>query len=308
MIENLAVENETIMRKAKVLILGASGMLGAAVFRSFLSSCHFEVVATIRNSSLLRFFSTKEASFLLTDIDVLDNDRVISLLNSERPDIVINCIGLIKQFASASDPLIALPINALFPHRLARLCDLMKARLIHISTDCVFSGSAGNYTEHDVTDAQDLYGRSKLLGEVVEYENAITLRTSIVGRELYTTHSLVDWFLSQEEVVPGYSKAIFSGLPSSELAAIIRDVVVPHKELAGLYHVSAAPICKLDLLHLIARQYGKDIKIVEDDRVVIDRSLNSSKFTRATGYHAPDWTELIRRMYESDFRRTIQNV
>jgi dTDP-4-dehydrorhamnose reductase len=308
MVENLAVANETIVRKTKVLILGASGMLGVAVFRAFLLSPHLEVVATIRNSTLLRFFSAREASFLLTDIDVLDNDRMISLLNSERPDIVINCTGLIKQFASASDPLIALPINALFPHRLARLCEPLKARLIHISTDCVFSGSAGNYTEQDVTDALDLYGRSKLLGEVAEYENAITLRTSIIGRGLFTTHSLVDWFLSQEDVVPGYSKAIFSGLPSSELAAIIRDVVVPHKELAGLYHVSAAPICKLDLLHLIARQYGKDIKIVEDDRVVIDRSLNSSKFTRSTGYHAPDWTELIRRMYESDFRRANQNV
>lgn len=291
------------MRKTKVLIFGASGMLGASVFRSFLSSGNFEVVATVRNSSILRFFSASEASFLLTNIDVLDDDRLISLLNSERPDLVVNCVGLIKQHASASDPLIALPINALFPHRLARLCERLRARLIHISTDCVFSGSVGNYAEHDVTDAQDLYGRSKLLGEVVEYENAVTLRTSIIGRELSTTNSLVDWFLSQKDVAPGYAKAIFSGLPTTELAAIIRDVVVPLKELTGLYHVSAAPISKLDLLHLIARQYGKDIRIVEDDRVVIDRSLNSSKFARSTGYHAPEWTELIRRMYDSDSRR-----
>ena len=255
MVENFAVTNETIVRKTKVLILGASGMLGVAVFRVFLSSPHFEVVATIRSSSLLRFFSAREASFLLSDIDVLDNDRLISLMNSERPDIVINCTGLINQIASASDPLIALPINALFPHQLARVCELLKARLIHVSTDCVFSGSTGNYTEQDVTDAFDLYGRSKLLGEVVEYENAVTLRTSIIGRGLYTTHSLVDWFLSQEDVAPGYSKAIFSGLPTSELAAIIRDVVVPHTELTGLYHVSAAPISKFDLLHLIARQW-----------------------------------------------------
>jgi dTDP-4-dehydrorhamnose reductase len=296
------------MRKMKVLIVGASGMLGAVVFRSFLSCGNFEVVATVRDSSILRFFSESEASFLLTDIDVLDESRLASLLNSERPDIVINCVGLIKQLPSASDPLIALPINALFPHRLAHLCRLLQARLIHISTDCVFSGAVGNYTEHDVTDAQDLYGRSKLLGEVVESENAVTLRTSIIGRGLNTTHSLVDWFLAQESTVPGYAKAIFSGLPSSELAQIIRDIVVPHKELSGLYHVSAAPISKFDLLHLIARQYGKAIKIVPDDRMVIDRSLNSSKFTRATGYRAPEWTELIRRMYDTDSHRKILNV
>jgi dTDP-4-dehydrorhamnose reductase len=291
------------MRKMKVLIVGASGMLGAVVFRSFLSSGNFEVVATVRNSSILQFFSEREASFLVTDVDVLDEIRLASLLNSERPNVVINCVGLIKQLPSASDPLIALPINALFPHRLAHLCRLLQARLIHISTDCVFSGAVGNYTEHDVTDAQDLYGRSKLLGEVVESENAVTLRTSIIGRGLNTAHSLVDWFLAQEGAVPGYTKAIFSGLPSSELAQIIRDVVVPYKELSGLYHVSAAPISKFDLLQLIARQYGKAIKIVPEYRMVIDRSLNSSKFARATGYHAPEWPELIRRMYDTDLQR-----
>jgi dTDP-4-dehydrorhamnose reductase len=289
----------------KVLIFGASGMLGFAVFRSFLSTGNLEVVGTVRNPSILGFFSANEASFLRANVDVLDDDRLTSLMNSERPDLVVNCVGLIKQHASASDPLIALPINALFPHHLARLCKRLQARLVHVSTDCVFSGSLGNYSEHDVTDAQDLYGRSKLLGEVVEYENAVTLRTSIIGRELSTSNSLVDWFLSQKDVATGYGKAIFSGLPTSEFAAIIRDMVVPQKELFGLYHVSAAPISKLELLRLIARQYGKDIRIVEDDRVVIDRSLNSSKFMQATGYRAPEWTELIRRMYESDSRRTI---
>jgi dTDP-4-dehydrorhamnose reductase len=287
----------------KVVILGASGMLGASIFRSVLSSGNFEAVGTVRDPSILRFFSTDEVPFLRTNVDVLDDDRLISLLKSERPDFVVNCVGLIKQHPSGSDPLVALPINALFPHRLARLCERLQVRLIHFSTDCVFSGSVGNYSEDDVTDAQDLYGRSKMLGELVQYKNAITLRTSIIGRELSTSRSLVDWFLSQKDVVSGYGKAIFSGLPTSEIATIICDVVVPQRDLSGLYHVSAAPISKLNLLKIIARQYEKRITIVEDDRVVIDRSLNSSKFTQLTGYRAPDWTELVRRMYGSDSRR-----
>ncbi|WFU37353.1 SDR family oxidoreductase [Bradyrhizobium sp. CB82] len=289
------------MPKSKVLILGASGMLGAAVFRSFLASADFEVVGTIRDRVALGFFSSV-ASARLLQLDVLDEDALVSLLDRERPSAVINCIGLVKQLASAADPLITLPINAIFPHRLARICSLIGARLVHISTDCVFSGAKGNYTEEDVTDAKDLYGRSKLLGELVEYDHAVTLRTSIIGRELYSARSLVEWFLSQQGAVKGYAKAVFSGLPTTELAAVIRDVVLPRKDLAGLYHVSARPICKFDLLHLLARQYGKRIEILRDDQTKIDRSLNSEKFRSATGYRAADWPELIKTMYETDLR------
>ncbi|MEZ2146349.1 SDR family oxidoreductase [Bradyrhizobium sp. DN5] len=295
------------MPDSRVLILGASGMLGAAVFRSFLASADFEVIGTIRDRVALGFFSSA-ASARLLQLDVLDEDALVSLLDRERPAAVINCIGLVKQLASAADPLVALPINAIFPHRLARICSLIGARLIHISTDCVFSGSMGNYTEDDATDAQDLYGRSKLLGELVDYDHAVTLRTSIIGRELYSAHSLVEWFLSQQGAVKGYAKAIFSGLPTAELAAVIRDIVLPRKDLAGLYHVSATPICKLDLLHLLARQYGKRIEILKDDQMKIDRSLSSEKFRRETGYRAADWPELIRQLYETDVRREMKNV
>lgn len=295
------------MPKDKVLILGASGMLGAAVFRSFLASDDFQVVGTLRDRAALGFFSSV-ASARLLQLDVLDEDALISLLDRERPAAVINCIGLVKQLASAADPLITLPINAIFPHRLARICSLIGARLVHISTDCVFSGAKGNYTEDDVTDAQDLYGRSKLLGELVDYDHAVTLRTSIIGRELYSAHSLVEWFLSQRGAVKGYAKAVFSGLPTAELAAVIRDVVLPRKDLAGLYHISARPICKLDLLHLLARHYGKRIEILRDDQMKIDRSLNSEKFRSETGYRAADWPELIKRMYETDLRREMNNV
>lgn len=292
----------------KILILGATGMLGSTLFRVFRSSTAHDVIGTVRNSSMLRFFSSEDVSALLPGIDAADLDGLTDLLYACKPSVVINCIGLIKQFELSNDPLAVLPVNALFPHRLARICEAIGARLVHISTDCVFSGNRGSYTEEDISDAVDLYGRSKSLGELVDYDRSITLRTSIIGREIVTNHSLVDWFLSQEGSTLGYQKAIFSGVPTVELANIIKNIVVPKADLKGLYHVSANPISKFDLLQLIAKQYEKQIEIVPDGRVVIDRSLNSMRFREVTGYAPPDWTELIRRMYEDDPRREKQNV
>jgi len=233
----------------------------------------------------------------LTGVEVLDQDALVAVLARVQPDVVINCIGLIKQLADAKDPLTALPINAMLPHRLARLCKLGGARLIHVSTDCVFSGRRGMYRESDLSDAEDLYGKSKYIGELHDLPHAITLRTSIIGHELGSNHALVDWFLSQQECVKGFTKAIFSGLPTVELARVMKDFVVPHRELNGLYHVAAEPIDKFSLLGLVAAQYGRQIAIYPDDALVIDRSLDGSRFGKATGYLAPAWPELIRRMH-----------
>jgi dTDP-4-dehydrorhamnose reductase len=290
------------MNRTKVLVLGASGMLGNIVFRTCLAAPGLKTTATIRSSAARGFFSEAEQENLVADMDVLNVDSLTSLLNTIRPDVVVNCVGLIKQLSSAKDPLVALPINALFPHKLARLCALAGMRLIHISTDCVFSGSKGEYTEDDVSDAEDLYGKSKYLGELHDYDNAVTLRTSIIGRELSSTNSLVDWFLAQEGEVKGFDKAIFSGLPTCELATLIRDVVIPNPALKGLYHVSAKPISKYELLRLIATEYKKDISILREDQFAIDRSLVSTRFSRASGYVAPNWPDLIKRMHDADFR------
>lgn len=290
------------MRNDRTLILGASGMLGSAVLRALHGSPGKTVLATVRSASSANYFTPAQQADIVANVDVLDHDVLISLLNRIKPDTIINCVGLIKQHASAKDPLVALPINALFPHKLARLAALAGARLVHISTDCVFSGATGKYTEDSNTDADDLYGVSKWLGEVVNHENAVTIRTSIIGRELSSAYSLVDWFLAQTGEVKGFDKAIFSGLPTCELAMIIRDYVLPMHELTGLYHVSAAPISKYELLKLIAAEYGKDIKIVRDEQFAIDRSLISTRFSRATGYVAPSWPELIKRMHEADSR------
>lgn len=282
----------------KVLVLGASGMLGFAVYNRFSSDPKFETWGTLRNSKNLQYFQASQFSRIICDVNVLSQDDLVSVLSKVRPEIVINCVGLIKQYSHAGSPLVALPINSIFPHRLLSLCDLLGARLIHISTDCVFSGRKGMYVETDTSDAEDIYGKSKYIGELHGARNAITLRTSIVGHELGSALSLVDWFLSQKNSVNGYANAIFSGLPTVELADVIKDYVLPRVDLHGLYHVSADPIDKLSLLKIISSVYGHSIDIKRDESVCVDRSLDSSLFRREVGYTPPGWEDLIKKMYD----------
>ena len=284
-------------KKIKVLVLGATGMLGNAVLRLFAQSAGYEVVGSARSTSALRLLPADLSDRVICSGDVEHIDSLISLFSKVQPAVVINCIGFVKQLAEAEDPLVAITINSLLPHRLARLCGAAGARLVHMSTDCIFSGAKGMYTEADMSDAKDLYGRSKYLGEV-NYPHAITLRTSIIGHELNGGHSLVGWFLAQQGSVKGFRRAIFSGLPTVELARVIRDHVIPHPELHGVHHVSAAPINKFDLLTLISNVYGKKIDIATDEKFIIDRSLDSTRFREATGYQPQPWPELVRRMCE----------
>lgn len=280
----------------KIMVIGATGMLGNAMIRVLSEKTDWQVFGTARSESAKRFFTSGIAARLIFGVDVEQQDSLIKAFSQIRPDVVINCVGLVKQLVEADDPLLAIPINALLPHRLARLCDLAGARLVHMSTDCVFTGEKGNYRESDPSDADDLYGKTKLLGEVV-YPHTVTLRTSIIGHELQSAHGLVGWFLSQQERCNGFTRAIFSGLPTVVLAQVIRDVVIQHPNLSGVYHIAAQPISKYDLLKSIASVYRKSIEIIPDDRLVIDRSLNADLFRAATGYVAPEWTALIKTMY-----------
>ena len=280
----------------RVLVLGASGMIGSAVLRILSEKKEWEVFGSVRDESVKRFFSASICERLKVGVDVEHQYSVINILDQIRPDVVVNCAGLTKHKPAAEDPLVSIPINTLMPHRLAGLCKLIGARLIHVSTDCVFSGERGGYTEDDFADARDVYGKTKALGEV-HYPHTITLRTSTIGHELQSKYGLLDWFLSQELQCKGYNRAIFSGLPTVVFAQIVRDVVIPHQELSGVYHVAAKPIAKFDLLKMIADMYGKGIDIVPDDSLVIDRSLDARRFQLATGYIAPEWPELIKLMH-----------
>lgn len=281
----------------RVMVLGATGMLGYAMFRVLSAESGLSVYGTARSENYRRLFSNELYGQVRVGVEVENHDILIETFSAVRPDVVVNCVGLVKQHTEISDPLRALPINALLPHRLAALCLVVGARLVHISTDCVFSGARGGYRESDFPDADNLYGRSKLLGEV-DCTHAITLRTSIVGHELSGQRSLLGWFLAQQEPVRGFARAIFSGLPTCELARVVLRHVLPHPHLHGLYHVASRPISKLELLQLIARTYGKVIEIIPSDEVVINRSLNAERFNMATGYAPTDWPDLVQRMYE----------
>lgn len=278
-----------------VLVLGATGMLGNAMVRVLAESPDLLVTAAARSPDAPRRFAPDLRARFVRGLDAENPDRLAALIADAQPDVVINCVGLVKQLADGQDVLTAVPINTLLPHRLAAICGASGARLVHVSTDCVFSGDKGVYVEGDRPDATDVYGLSKYLGEV-SAPHAITLRTSIIGHEFGSRNGLVEWFLGQNSRVKGFSRAVFSGFPTVELARIVRDHVLPQPELHGLYHVSAEPIAKLDLLRLVADAYGKEIEIVPDDALVIDRSLNSDRFRAATGYSPPTWPELVAAM------------
>lgn len=283
--------------KVKVLVLGASGMLGNAVLRVFASSNGYEARGSVRSPTSASLIHSAVRDRIISGVDVENTDALVKMLTDVRPSVVINCVGIVKQLAVATDPLAAIPINSVLPHRLARLCQLVDSRLVQISTDCVFSGMKGMYSEDDRTDARDLYGLSKYLGEV-DYPNAVTLRTSIIGHELAGAHGLIGWFLAQTGPVKGFTRAIFSGLPTVELARFIRDYVLPRPQLRGVHHVSAEPISKFDLLRLVAQAYHLNVQITPDDGLVIDRSLDSRRIRSLTGYTPAAWPELVRMMHE----------
>ena len=188
-------------------------------------------------------------------------------------------------------------INSLFPHKLYEICSTRKIRLIHLSSDCVFSGEKGFYSEEDNPDPKDIYGRSKLLGEL-NFENCITLRKSVIGHELISKNGLLDWFLDQNDQVQGYKNAFFSGLTVLELARIIDMFIIPKENLQGIFHVAGNIISKHDLLKIISLEYQKSINIIPNELIKIDRSLNSNYFNNMTGYKSNSWQSLIKSMRE----------
>lgn len=277
-----------------LLILGGAGMLGHKLWQT--ARPRIATFATVRGGvdSVRPFgFSSDET---LAGVDAADFDSIVRAFDRARPSFVVNCIGIIKQLPQATDPIVSIGINSMFPHRLHALCRAAGARLIHVSTDCVFSGRRGGYVETDPQDAEDLYGRSKALGEVAG-ETALTLRTSIIGRELRGTTGLVEWFLANRGgEVDGYEQAIFSGLTTLALSELIVALIEKQTRLSGLYHVSAAPIDKLKLLRLMNDAYDARVGIRPSAAVRIDRSLDSSRFRAAAGWQPDDWAAMIAAM------------
>jgi dTDP-4-dehydrorhamnose reductase len=281
-----------------ILVLGATGLLGNAVFRSLSRMRGAQVTGTIRQDSARRLFDGALAAHLTVAGNIEDPGLLTELFDAVRPDVVVNCVAVGRP--APADPMRSIAVYAVLPHRLSHLCKLAGARLIQISSDGVFSGHRGTYTEADVPDADDVYGTSKFLGEV-DAPHAVTLRTSIIGHELQGGSGLLEWFLSQQGECRCFTRAIFSGFPTIVLADMIRDIVLPRPDLSGIYHVATRPISKFDLLLLVAERYGKRIKLLADDRPAPDRSLVADRFERLTGYKPPDWPALVDAMYRDKF-------
>lgn len=282
------------MSGARVLVVGATGMLGHEAIKVL--SPDFEVWGACRSPEALPDLGVP-ASRILGGLDATDRAGAYSMIERVRPDVVLNAVGIVKQRADAKAAIPSIEVNSLWPHLLADACAQHGARMIHVSTDCVFSGSRGMYVETDVPDAFDLYGRSKLLGEVADRENAVTLRTSIIGWQIDKPTGLVGWFAEhRDEQLKGFTKAVFSGLTTRALTEVIRDVVLPDAALSGLWHLSVDPIDKYTLLTKLAGYLGWDVDISPSEDLVIDRSLDSTRFRERTGWTPPGWDELLEEL------------
>ena len=276
----------------RLLILGGSGMLGHQLWRG-LHAQHDTWVTLRRPVADFAVHNLFDEAKAIQFDDITDDTALERALGQAKPEAVINCVGLIKQRDEASDEALTLRVNAEFPHRLAKRCGEAGARLIHFSTDCIFAGTKGNYTESDPSDAADLYGQSKHQGEVAD-AHSVTLRTSVIGHELGTNLALLDWFLSQRgQAISGFTKAIYSGFTTLEMARIVDRILTQHPTLSGVWHVASEPISKFALLQLCREKLGWEGVIEPNDKFVCDRSLNADRFNQATGYTPPSWEAMI---------------
>ena len=278
----------------KVLILGAAGLLGSAFVRSMSGNCRFSVAGTVRDTNSQRLFADHLSQSLLIVSDLTDPHQLARVVSQIVPDVVVNCVAANKR--DWSDPPLMWRIFAELPMRAYELCLQRGIRFVQISSDGVFSGSRGGYLETDQPDAQDLYGKAKIAGEI-SGPGALTIRTSIFGPSLRGATGLLDWFLAQQDVCTGFPKSIFSGLPTTELVRVVSECLLNQPCLEGIFHVASEPISKMELLEMTAAKYKKKIRIVPDSSISVDRSLRADKFAKATGYLPRSWTALMDEMY-----------
>lgn len=291
-------------KKMEVLILGGAGMLGHKLFQ-YLGTRFPETYCTIRGSihdERLAKIGLFRSGRVMERVDATDFPSIERLLLDNTPKVLINCIGIVKQRQEAKKAVPSITVNALLPHQLAQVCDRWGGRVIHFSTDCVFSGKRGDYQEEDFADAEDLYGRTKYLGEVTS-GRSLTLRTSVIGRELLHRESLLEWFLMQNHKrISGYTRVMFSGVTTNCMARVVQNLIEQHPDLCGLYQVTSQTISKYDLLCRLRQAYKLSVEITPDSNFFCDRSMKGEKFSKATGYISPSWSELIAELANDDTR------
>jgi dTDP-4-dehydrorhamnose reductase len=288
--------------RVKILILGGDGMLGHQLLESWRG--RHDVWVTLRNSPVAYArYGRRFGDTALFGVDVRDLQAVVHALAVVKPSAVVNAVGVIKQRPTAKESIPSIEITAAFPHRLAELTEVAGCPLIQVSTDCVFSGRKGNYSESDEPDAMDLYGRSKLLGEV-DAPHCLTIRSSIIGLELTHKRSLVEWFLAQRGSIRGYSRAIYSGMTTQEMARAIEYFLVTRPDVSGVCHLSSRPISKYDLLQALAGKLSsREVVIDCDEEFFCDRSLDSSALERKVDYRVASWDLMLDELAEAIRRR-----
>ncbi len=288
------------MIKKKILILGATGMMGSTLSKLLKDDDRFDILCTYKNLLKINLINLKKNQ--KKKLNLFEKKKLKKIISDFEPEFIVNCVGLIKQLFKKNNKNEAIYLNAHIPKILSEIVKQKSLKIIHLSTDCVFSGKKGNYKETDECDAQDFYGKSKFLGEI-KSKNIINIRTSIVGNELTTKHSLLNWFLSQNKI-KGYSKAFFSGLTTLELSRLLINKIILEKKIKnGLFHVSGPKISKLNLLRIVKKIYGKQTIIEVDNNVNIDRSLSSVKFKKKVKTKVKSWPIMIKelRVFDENF-------
>ena len=284
----------------KVLILGASGMISFAVYNHLAKNKNFKVIGTTTNNEAIKFNETQNRSHSLILFNFIKDKNIDRIIKEILPNVIINCIGVVKQSLLISNEINTIYLNSILPHKLSLIAQKYSIKLIHISTDCVFSGKKGSYLERDNPDPIDLYGRTKLIGETIKNDD-LTLRTSLVGHELLTNNGLLEWFLLQEKECIGFKNAFFSGLSTIAFAKILESILLSEQKIAGLYHVSSNIISKHNFLKKVNLIYKKDIKIIEENSFNINRSLDSSSLQKKINYKVDTWDTMIKEMFKERF-------
>ena len=277
----------------KIMILGASGMLGHMIFHKFIQK-GYDVVGVVRKK---QHYIPPKARYICNE-NFCHENILSHIFTTEKPDVVYNCVGIIKQKKQAQDPIYSIKINSLFPHQLNNLCIHHNAKLIHFSTDCVFSGQQGPYHVDDTPNPIDLYGQSKWLGEVPNSQHALTIRTSIIGHEYSLGSSLLSWVLKQKnQKIEGYTNATFTGVTTNYLADYVQDIVTTSHHLYGLHHVASEPISKFDLIHMINQQYHLGLTIKKNTSYTINRCLIDTLLHECPSSTSRSWQDMIDDMH-----------
>lgn len=282
----------------RVLILGADGMIGHKMAQTFAKYPIDLGLNSRYNSKFIRKIFPKASIF---EYD-LNKKKIEQLLNYYNPEFIINAVGITIRRGACGDQKTNY-INAILPREIDTWCMSNNKKQIHFSTDCVFSGKKGNYSDFDLTDADDSYGKTKGLGEI-NSDNTLTIRSSMIGRELFNNTELLEWVVKHKnQKINGFDNAVYSGVTTLWMSKTVYKIIKNLPKLSGIWNVSSRPISKYELIKKINDQFMLNIDIVRDSSFYSNKSLNSNRFFSETNFEIPNWDDMLSELY----RDSIEN-